>query len=82
MAFKPGWRETRSIAGGGFEQRVGAPGGMRGWDCSGSHLGISVNDNRVSEVSRAGLSAGWARQALLTALSVVGGGIRGWFYGI
>ena len=53
--------------------------GVRGWGCAGSGLESSANKNRVSEVSRAGLSAGWGRQALLTALSLVGGGLRDGF---
>lgn len=49
--------------------------GMRGWGCTGSRLGISANDNCVSEVSHTGLSAGSGRQALLTALCLVEGGL-------
>lgn len=43
--------------------------GMQGWDCSGSRLGISANDNCVLEVSHARRLAGSGRQALLTTIS-------------
>lgn len=48
--------------------------GMRGCDCSGSHLGISANDNWGLEVSHEG-SSRFEKTDTPTALSVVGGGL-------
>lgn len=49
--------------------------------CSGSHLGISANDNCGLEVSHAG-SSKFGKTGTPDSSVYGGRGIRGWFYGI